>query len=148
MAWTSASDVINSWIGGGAPTDTNLVDSWIARAERLIRREVPDLQARLDVEADVEPESTELLETTKDVVVEMVTDLFRNPEGRRSTQLSTGPFQESVTFGGDNPGKLLLTGDQLSRLRGVGLGQRAFTIDMIPSTSPYSPFYSPEAWPC
>ena len=51
MAWTTAGDVIGSWIGDGAPTDAALVDSWIGRAERLVRRSVPDIQARLDAEA-------------------------------------------------------------------------------------------------
>ena len=144
MAWTLATDVIGSWIGGGAPTDSALVDSWIGRAERYIRRQVPDLQSRLDDEADLVPPSTELLDTVRDVVVAMVTRVFRNPEGRRSTQTTTGPFSENITFGGDQPGGLFLTDSELATLRGVSGGQRAFSIDMIPSTSPYSPFYVPD----
>lgn len=140
MAWTTAQDVLNSWIGGDAPTDLAKVDAWIGKAERLIRREVPDIQARIDAEAP----STELLDTTKDVVAAAVTRVFRNPEGRRSMSVGTGPFSENVTFGGDQPGGLFLTDDELSSLQGFKAGQRAFTIDMIPSTSPYSPFYAPE----
>lgn len=146
MAWTTAADVIGSWIGDGAPEDPALVDSWIGRAERLIRRSVPDLQARIDTEANLLPPSTEMLDTARDVVVEIVSRKFRNPEGRRSTSIGTGPFSENVTFGGDQPGGLYLTDDELASLRGIQSGQRAFSIDMTPSTSPYSPFHEPEAW--
>lgn len=143
MAWTLASDVIGSWIGDGAPTDSVLVDSWIGRAERLIRRSVPDLQARLDVEAGLVPVSTELLDSVQDVVVAVVTRMFRNPEGVRTRQESTGPFGGSVTYGGSEPGGLHITADEMALLTGSSGGQRAFSIDMVPSTSPYSPFYVP-----
>ena len=82
MAWTVAADVIDSWIGDGAPTDPDLVEVWIGRVERMIRRNVPDLQARLDLEADTT--STELLDVTRDVVVAVVTRIFRNPEGNEA----------------------------------------------------------------
>lgn len=143
MAWTSAADVIDSWIGDGAPSDAALVDSWIGRAERLVRRQVPDLQSRLDVEAALEPVVTDLLDTVRDVVVAMVTRVFRNPEGVRSRQESTGPFGGSVTYGGSEPGGLHVTSDELAILSGAGSGQRAFMVDMTPSTSPYSPFFVP-----
>jgi len=146
MAWTSATDVTGSWIGEGAPDDAAVVDTWIARAERLIRRQVPDLQARIDAEAEAVTPTTELVDTVRDVVVAAVTRVFRNPEGRRSTSVGTGPFSENVTFGGDQPGGLHLTADELSLLAGVRAGQRAFSVDLMPSTSPYSPFYEPEAW--
>lgn len=146
MAWTSASYVIDSWIGEDAPMDPALVDSWIARAERMIRKQVPDLQARIDGEAEALPASTETLDSARDVVAAMVTRVFRNPEGRRSTSVGTGPFSENVTFGGDQPGGLHLSSDELSLLAGIRAGQRAFGVDLMPSTSPYSPFYEPEAW--
>lgn len=136
MAWTSSSDVIGGWVGDGAPSDTAKVDIWIGRAERLIRRSVPDLQARLDVEADADPVSTDLLETVRDVVVEMVTEVFLNPDRKRSSQTTTGPFTENTTFGGDNPGRLVLTADQLSLLSGVTGGSgSAFNIDTTSGAS-------------
>jgi hypothetical protein len=146
MAWTDASYITGSWIGDGAPTDSEQIGLWIAKAERLIRREVPDLQARLDVEAELVPQSSELLDTARDVVAAMVVRVFRNPEGRRSTQTATGPYSESVTFGGEQPGGLYLTGEELSALRGVSQGSRAFTIDMIPSDSPYSQHSTRDPW--
>ena len=139
MAWTLAADVIDSWIGDGAPSDPALVDVWIARTERMIRRNVPDLQARLDNGAALEPPSTELLDVTRDIVVAVVTRIFRNPEGVRTRQESTGPLAGSVTYGGNEPGGLALTSDELASLRGTSGG--AFMIDMLPSTSPFSPNY-------
>lgn len=144
MAWTTADDVIDGWVGSGAPDDPAKVDVWIARAERLIRKKVPSLQARLDIEADLPGDSTDLLDTVRDVVAEMVTEVFLNPERKRSVQSATGPYSESTTFGGDNPGRLVVTPEQLALLApDGGSAGRAFTIDMTPTTSPYSPFYAP-----
>lgn len=142
MSWTQPDDVIDSWIGEDAPTDTVLVLLWIAKAEREIRARIPDLQARLDAEAELIIPSTDLLETTKDVVVSMVTRVFRNPEGIRQVNSTTGPFTDSKTYGGDTPGGLALTADELEKLTDSS-ASGAFTIDMIPSTSPFSPFYVP-----
>ena len=141
MAWTDASDVIESWIGGGAPTDSNQVDIWVGRAERHIRSRVTDLQARIDAEAEETTPRTDLLETARDVVVAMVTRIYRNPNGWRQVQATTGPFSDSGTVGGDNPGTLYLTDDELASLQGVTSRGGAYTIDMIPSTSPFSPSY-------
>lgn len=136
MAWTTASEVLAAWIGPGAPTSTALVDTWIGKAERLLRGELPDLQARVD--AATEPD---LLGNIKDVVTEMVQRVFRNPEGVRQRQESAGSLAGSVTYGGDNPGLLEVTGDQMRRLAAPGTAGKAYMIDMIPSTSPFSPNY-------
>ena len=141
MAWTIAADVIDSWIGDGAPTDTGQVDIWIDKAERHIRFRVTDLQARIDAEAELDPPSTELVDAARDVVVAMVTRLYRNPDGWRQKQVTTGPFSESGTVGGDNHGTLYLTDDELASLQGVSDRGGAFEIDMLPSTSPFSPNY-------
>lgn len=116
MAWATPDDVIGSWIGDDAPTDRELVEKWIGRAERLIRREFPDLQSRLD--SGAEPD---LQETVVDVVTAMVTRVFRNPSGHRSVtgQETTGQFSGSntITFGGDNPGALALLDEERDALR-------------------------------
>ena len=131
MAWTEPNDVVGSWIGEGMPSDNALITSWISKAEREIKYRVPNIQTRIDAEAPV----TDLLETAKDVVVAMVTRKFRNPEGIRQTNLTTGPYTTSKTYGGDQPGGLGLTDDELAKLQGVRGG--AFTIGMIPATSPF-----------
>lgn len=135
MSWTTPADITDSWIGIDAPDDEALIQKWIDRAEREIRFRVPDLQARLDAEAGEEPPSTELLDTAVDVVVAMVMRVFRNPEGIRQTNRTAGSFSESATYGGDVPGGLGITDDELSKL--TGKTQGAFSIDMIPPTSPF-----------
>lgn len=139
MSWTVPTDVTGAWIGEGKPTDTALVQVWIDKAEREIKRRVPDIQTRIDAEAAETPARTELLESAKDVTVAMVTRIFRNPEGFRQKQWTTGPFSESGTVGGDNPGTLYLTADELATLQGEAATGGAFTIDLIPTNSPYYP---------
>lgn len=130
MTWVVAADVIDSWIGPGAPNDTALVDTWIGRSERMVRRSVPDLQERMDAEEELIPSSTDLLELTRDVVIGMVTRVFRNPEGKRSIQSASGPLSESTTFGGDTPGGLVMTSEESDLLSGFRPGE-AFVVDLI-----------------
>lgn len=127
MAWTSEDDVIDSWIGNDVPTDMGLVARWIGRAERLLRREFPNLQAR--VNAGGEPE---LEETIRDVVTAMVTRVFRNPEGIRQMQETDGSFTGSITFSGDQPGALALLDSERDALRDPGAASsgQAFSIHM------------------
>jgi len=141
MAWTTAAEVTAAWIGGDAPTESALVDVWIGKAERLLRAKVPTLAARVDADPEVEPD---LLGNVKDVVTAMVQRVFRNPEGVRTRQESTGPFGGSVTYGGDQPGALWVTDAELAMISPAGTNRGAFTVDTIPATSPYSPYY---VWP-
>ena len=144
MAWTSAADVVAVWIGDDAPTDLALVDRWVGRAERLLRAKVPGLALRVDADPVTEPD---LLDNIKDVVSSMVQRVFRNPEGVRTRQESTGPFSGSVTLGGDQPGELWITDDELARISLTGSRGGAFTVDTIPALSPYSPAYlPPDGW--
>lgn len=135
-SWTLPADVTGAWIGGGVPTDNVKIQLWIDKSERLIKRRVPDIQDRIDAEAAESPARTDLLSTTKDIVVAMVTRVFRNPEGIRQANETTGPFTQSKTYGGEQPGGLGLTDDELTALQGEVAGD-AFSIDMIPSTSPF-----------
>lgn len=134
--WTAHGDVTGAWIGEGVPTDTAKITSWIAKAEREVKYRVPDIQARIDAEGAEEPARTDLLDTAKDVVVAMVTRVFRNPEGIRQTNVTTGPYTASKTYGGNQPGGLGLTEDELAKLQGARSGS-AFTVSMIPTSSPY-----------
>ena len=140
MAWTSSSDVIAAWIGGDAPSDFALVDVWVGKAERLLRAKVPTLAARVAAEPVTEPD---LLGNVKDVVTAMVQRVFRNPEGIRTRQESTGPFGGSVTYGGDQPGALWVSDAELAMISPAGTNRGAFTVDTIPVTSPFSPYYVP-----
>lgn len=134
-SWTAPSDVTDAWIGEGQPTETNKIQTWIEKAERVIRSRIPDLQERIEAQADELPPRSELLETTKDIVVSMVIRVFRNPEGIRSTNETAGPFTKMKTYGGDTPGGLIITDAELTKLQGATSG--AFSIDLIPSTSPF-----------
>lgn len=136
MAWTTAAEVVAAWVGSDAPTDTAKVGVWIDKAERLVRSKLPDLQARIDGGTELD-----LLGNVKDVVTEMVEEVFRNPEKVRQRQEGTGPFTGSVTFGGDRPGALRVTAEQLERLAAPGGSRGVFTVDLVPSTSPFSPNY-------
>lgn len=126
--WATPDDVIDSWIGDDAPDDPLLVEKWIARAERLIRRECPSIPARIT--SDAEPD---LADTVNDVVVAVVTRVFRNPSGHRSVsgQETTGQFSGSntITFGGDNPGALELLDSERAALAlpGEKRGRRAYS---------------------
>lgn len=133
--WAVASDVVDAWIGDDVPDDLALVQTWVDKAEREIRFRVPDLEQRIG-----ESTSEDLLHTTIDVVVAMVQRVFRNPRGIRSTNITTGPVGGSETYGGDVPGGLALTADELEKLQGVR-SAGAFTIDMIPASSPFSEAY-------
>lgn len=133
--WATAADVVEAWIGEDVPDDLALVQTWVDKAEREIRFRVPDLERRI-----ADAESPDLLATAVDVVVSMVQRVFRNPRGIRQANITTGPFTGSETYGGDVPGGLGLTDDELAKLQGVR-STGAFTIDMIPSSSPFSEAY-------
>ena len=141
-SWTAPTHVTGAWIGEGVPTDTEKLQAWIDRAEREIKYRVPGIQARIDAEAAETVPRTDLLNTAKDVVAAMVTRVFRNPEGIRQTNVTTGPYTASKTYGGDQPGGLGITDDELAKLQGVK-SSGAFTVSMIPSTSPFSSTYVP-----
>ena len=137
MSWTTPADVIDAWIGDDVPADPAKLQLWIDQAERLIRFYVPGIQARID-----EPEA-DLLDNVISVVVAMVSRKFRNPEGIRQASITTGPFSEQRTYGGDEPGSLLILPDELALISGdTQGGQRAFVVDTLPTSSRYSPFYS------
>ena len=136
MSWTTAADVTDAWIGEGVPTSAEKIQLWIGKAEREIRFRVPDILARIAAEAAEVVPRTDLLEAARDVTVSMVTRVFRNPEGIRQANETTGPFTTSRTYGGDVPGGLGLTDDELAKLRGTTSGG-AFTVNMIPVSSPF-----------
>lgn len=140
MAWTTADEVLNAWIGDDAPTDSSLVDTWIGKAERLLRSKVPSLVVRLVADPVTEPD---LLGNVKDVVTVMVQRVFRNPEGVRQRQETTGPFAGMVTYGGESPGTLSVTDAELALVSPAGSNRGAFTVDTVPVHSPYSIHHVP-----
>lgn len=137
--WATANDVEDAWIGEGLPHDSTLITTWLRKAEREMRFRVPDLKERIEDEGT----KGDLRATAIDVAVAMVMRVLRNPEGIRQRNITTGPFTGSETYGGDVPGGLGLTDDELEKLRGVR-AHSAFTIDLIPASSPFA--RGPEVW--
>jgi hypothetical protein len=130
MAWVTPAEFRAAWIGDDAPKHDETIQIWLDRAERMIRRRVPDLETRIGEEPEV---NQDLLDTARDVVITMTTRVFRNPEGIRQNNMTTGPYTESRTYGGDVPGELILTENELADLREVETGGKAFTIDTTPA---------------
>lgn len=134
MPWTPPELVSDTWLGPDAPTDLELVTAWVGRAERLIRRRVPDIEERLAAD-----NSGDLLETVRDVVCAAVARAFRNPEGVRQRQETVGQFAGSVTYSGSTPGALEILPDEMAALTaGASGARRAGSVDMIPPESPYA----------
>lgn len=132
--WATPADVIDRWVGPGAPTDEDLIQRWIDDAETVLRYEVPDIQERLD-------DGRLTTKAVVFVVVRMVTRALRNPRGVR--QEGVGPF--NVTYTGDRPGDLWLSDDERAMLEGTPRRQqRAFTIDPTPKDA-YRPV-PPDLW--
>lgn len=122
--WTNYSDVTDRWVGGSVPADETQVTTLIADAEDTILREFPDIQDRID--AGSLPE-----ERVVKVTARMVIRHLRNPSGQRSKTQGAGPFQESITFGGDEPGAMYLTDADRYELAGATSSKgKAFSVDM------------------
>lgn len=131
-AWTTPDHVIESWIGEDVPTDAALIEKWIAKAEREVRFRIPGILDRITAE------EVDLLDNVRDVVSAMVSRKLNNPKGVRQSNTTTGPFTESQTYGGDDPGELVMLANEVSKLSANSSGgRRGFSVSMIPSTSPF-----------
>lgn len=129
MTWTDYDDVASRWIGGGFPTDEGQVTTLIEDAEDTVLRAFPTIQTRID--DGTLPEAR-----VRKVVARMVMRHLRNPTGMRSTQQGAGPFQQTTTFGGDEPGTLYLTDADRSELAGPTSNTgKAFAVDITPATA-------------
>lgn len=123
--WATVDDVKSRYIGGDLPASDDEIQVLIDDAEDIILREIPDIEDL--IESGEVPVSRVLR-----IVARMVIRVLRNPDGYRSTNLTTGPFSQGFTWAGDNPGQLTLTDEDKDDLvPGLG-GQRAFSVDMMP----------------
>lgn len=130
MPWTTPQDVKDRWLLGDlSVTDSQLV-KLIGDAEDTVSSEFSDIQARIDA-------ATLPLVRVQKIVSRIVIRHIRNPEGIRQVSETTGPFTGSRTYGGAEPGAMYLTDEDRAELAGVPTGQRAFSVDLIPSTSPF-----------
>lgn len=134
MAYATYTDVVARWFDSETLTATQeQIETLLDDAEDTILREFPTLDDRVD--------SGELpLRRVVKVEVGMVKRHLRNPEGVRSTQQGAGAYQQTITYGGDEPGSLYLTEDDRRELRAASATNgKAFTVDATPAnyTNPY-----------
>ncbi|AHY27080.1 head-to-tail adaptor [Mycobacterium phage Phantastic] len=74
MAIATATDVENRWVRELSEEETTLVNTRLEDAERMIKRRIKDLDAKI-ANGDIDPEDV------KQVEADMVLRLLRNPEG-------------------------------------------------------------------
>lgn len=126
MAWITPEAVLGYWVGADAPESDALLKP-IKGAETIIRFHFPDMDDRLTADTD-----GVLMDRLELVVSRMVIRAVKNPDGARSIQTGTGPFQDTVTYGGDDPGSIWMNTDERALLLAVGSETKtgkAFTID-------------------
>lgn len=123
--WATVQDIQDRWLTGELPATDHQIQVLIDDAEDKILTEFPKTPDNML--AGVLREGT-----VKRVVARMVNRVLRNPEGYRTTQTTTGPFSESNTHGGDNPGEVYLTDDDRRDLSGERTRRRAYTVSTIP----------------
>src|SRR5699024_5282641 len=121
--WATVDDIKDRYIGGDLPASDAEIQVLIDDAEDIIRREVPNIEDLTD--------SGEIPENrVRRIVAKMVIRVLRNPDGYRSTNLTSGPFSQGYTWAGDNPGELTLTDeDQDDPLPGTA-GQQSHRLDV------------------
>jgi len=122
--WATPQDIIDRWVGPGAPTDTDQLQALIDDAEAIVLKEYPGIQDRID--------SGSLNEDLVVMVVSrMVTRLLRNPEGLTYWQQQTGPFGQARNFG-DAATDIWMTVAERELLRAVSRG-KSFAVNLGPN---------------
>lgn len=135
LLWTSIDDVKTRWLGGDVPATDAQLATLLEDAEDTILGEFTDLDERITTGLPIR--------RVRKVAARMVMRHLRNPSGVRTTQQGAGPFQESTTYGGDEPGALYLTDEDRAELGGHGSRGGAFTIDTTPPLYSVAP---PDVW--
>lgn len=139
MAYATYNDVLTRWVSEEAlPATEAQIATLLEDAEDTILREFPTLEDRVALGE---------LPTARVIKVEarMVIRHLRNPAGVRSAQQGAGPFQQTTTYGGEEPGTLYLTEDDKRELRGTSSDKgKAFSVDATPSY--YSGSYLDDRW--
>jgi hypothetical protein len=125
MAWTSAQDVLDRWVGENKPTNNDIIDVLISDAEAIILSEFPAIQERLD-------EATLPINIVKMVVSHMTSRVLRNPENVTYLQQNVGSFSQAKNYGNEPTG-LYLTNDEKKLLSPNIQKGKAFSINMAPN---------------
>lgn len=136
MSWATPQDVIDRWVGPGAPTDADLVQALINDAEAVILAEFPKIQDRIT--ANTLSQGTVVM-----VVCRMVSRVLRNPEGLSYLQQNTGPFGQGKNYGANAGVDIWLTGDEEELLAPKRKG-KAFEVDLAPFATGGWAWYLPQ----
>lgn len=123
MSWTNPQDVLDRWVGSGAPVDEDLVQALINDAEAIILSEFPRIQERIS--SGRLPMNAVLF-----VVSKQVSRVLRNPEGLTYWQQTTGPFGQARNYGSAGQ-DIWLTPEEKELLAPKKSG-KAFSIDLAP----------------
>jgi hypothetical protein len=121
MSWTNPQDVLDRWVGAGAPNDEDLTQALINDAEAVILSEFPRIQERID--DGKLPMAVVIM-----VVCRMVGRVLRNPEGLTYWQQTTGPFGQARNYGSAGQ-DIWLSADEKEMLAPKKTG-KAFAIDL------------------
>jgi len=122
--WATPQDIIDRWVGPGAPTDTDQLQALLDDAEAIVLSEYPAIQTRIDA-------GTLNLDLVVMVVSRMVTRLLRNPEGLSYWQQQTGPFGQARNFSDGNT-DIWMTVSERELLRAVSKG-KSFFVNLGPN---------------
>lgn len=109
LQWATVDEVYLDWIDGDPPMDDDVIAFQLWRAEDKILSDVPNIQKNVDDGLIRES-------TVSRVAVNMAMRRLTNPRFQRSIQRSDGPFNMSVTTGGDHPGEIYLSDADLADL--------------------------------
>lgn len=127
MAWATPEDVEVRWLlEEEIPATPEQLEALIEDAEDTILGRVPTVPQRL---ASGQLPMVRLVKITVALVIERL----KNPRGTRQMNSTAGMFTESETLGGDNPGAMVLSAEQIRELAGVGK-RAAFTVNTVPTS--------------
>ncbi|AGK85782.1 hypothetical protein Chy1_0015 [Mycobacterium phage Chy1] len=116
MAYATADDVVTLWAKEPEPEVMALIERRLEQVERMIRRRIPDLDAR--VSSDIF--RADLIDIEADAVLRLV----RNPEGYLSETDGAYTYQLQADL---SQGKLVILGEEWTTL-GVNRLSRMSTI--------------------
>lgn len=133
MSWVSPQDILDRWVGGGAPTDEDLIQALINDAEAVVLAEYPKIQDRVTA-------GTLSITTIHMVVSRMVMRVLRNPEGLSYWQQNTGPFGQGKSYGSGSATDIWLSPEEKAFLAPKKKG-KAFEIDLGVNAVPGVPVY-------
>ena len=130
LTWTSAADVTSRWVGGEEiPATTEQISALLEDAEDTLLGEFPTIVVGT---VGSTPEGAVPLRRVQKVLARVVIRHLRNPGGVRTHQKGAGPYQDTITYGGNEPGALFLTDEDRSEL-GLSRQGSAFTINSMPA---------------